>query len=128
MRVTQQNSPWTTWFVVIRIYITYFKCKDTCVSSVNKIHKNQNNRDKHQCCSNASSNYFCLRACCLCKKINKSWFYELLFIVKKISFLIKCIHCVHFFGYKTFLSKQILNIHATLFQQQFDKDILWWCK
>lgn len=68
MRVTQQISPWTTWYVVIRVNITYFKCKDTCVSSVNKIHKNQNNRDKHQCRSNASSNYFCMRTCCLCKK------------------------------------------------------------
>lgn len=54
-----------------KIYITYFKCKDTCVSSVNKKHKNHYNRNQHQRPYNASSKYPCQRACCLCKSENK---------------------------------------------------------
>lgn len=62
--INSDNSP--SKIVVKIIYITYFKCKDTCISSVNKKHKKQYNRNQHQRPYNASSN-----CPCLCKKENK---------------------------------------------------------
>lgn len=64
--ITVHGQP-DLWFKKYK-YITYFKCTDTCVSSVNKKHKNQYNRDQHQRPSNASSNHPCQRACCFCEK------------------------------------------------------------
>lgn len=93
-------------------YITYFK--DTCVSSVNKKHNNQYNRNQHQRPSNTSSNYRCQRVCCFCKKAFMIPLITSHSKMKRGIFSIKSTHRIQLWKLK-YLITQIDNKHERNF-------------